>query len=66
MTALIIALLEHREQHALIRTSLERAGHEVVVVDSFARAKAILQLPPPLKTGMGRKRSGFFKSTLST
>ncbi len=48
MTALIIALLEHREQHAQVRVCLEQAGHEVVVVDSFARAKAILQ-PPPLE-----------------
>lgn len=43
MTALIIALLEHPEQHAQVRGCLESAGHEVVVVCSFARAKAVLQ-----------------------
>ena len=43
MAALIIALLEHPEQHAQVTGCLEQAGHEVVVVDSFPRAKAILK-----------------------
>ncbi len=42
--ALILALLEHSEQHAQVRASLEQAGHEVLVVDSFARAKKVLRV----------------------
>jgi DNA-binding response OmpR family regulator len=43
MVALIIALLEHPEQHLQVKDCLEKAGHEVILVDSFARAKAVLQ-----------------------
>ncbi len=43
MAALIIALLEHPEQHAQVKGCLELAGHEVVFVDSFQRAKAVLR-----------------------
>lgn len=43
MPALIIALLEHPEQHSQVKGCLEHAGHEVVVVDSFLRAKEILK-----------------------
>ncbi len=43
MAALIVALLEHQEQHAQVTGCIKQAGHEVVVVDSFARAQAVLQ-----------------------
>lgn len=43
MVALIVALLEHAEQQADVTDCLRRVGHEVVVVDSFARAMAVLQ-----------------------
>lgn len=43
MVALIIALLEHPEQHAQVKSCLERAGHEVLFVENFARAKAVLK-----------------------
>lgn len=42
MVALIIALLEHPEQHAQVRGCLEQAGHEIIFVDSFPRAKSVL------------------------
>lgn len=42
MVALIVALLEHKEEHVSIRECLERAGHEVCIVDCFKRAKAVL------------------------
>lgn len=44
MAALIIALLEHPEQHAQVTSCIKRSGHETIVVDSFARAKEILQV----------------------
>lgn len=43
MAALIVALLEHPEQHTEVRYCLERAGYEVVIVDSFGRAKSVLR-----------------------
>ena len=43
MVALIIALMEHPEQHVQVKDCLESAGQEVIFVDSFARAKAVLQ-----------------------
>jgi CheY-like chemotaxis protein len=43
MVALIVALLEHPERAAEIRGCLESADHVVYVVNSFPRAKAILQ-----------------------
>jgi CheY-like chemotaxis protein len=43
VVSLIIALLEHPEQHSQMRDCLEHAGHEVIVVDSFPRAMAVLQ-----------------------
>lgn len=43
MVSLIIALLEHPEQHALVKSCLELAGHEIVFVDTFARAKGVLK-----------------------
>ena len=42
MAALIIALLEHPEEQAQVSDNLKTVGHEVVVVDCFSRAKAIL------------------------
>ena len=42
MVALIVALLEHTEQHAAGQSWLQQAVHEVSVVDSFAKAIAIL------------------------
>lgn len=43
MAALIIALMEHPAQHSQVKACLEQAGHEVVFVQSFARAKAVLK-----------------------
>ncbi len=43
MVALIIALLEHPEQHAQVKRCLELAGHEVLFVDTFTRAKSVLK-----------------------
>jgi len=43
MVALIVALLEHPEQHAEVQSCLVDAGHEICFVDSFARAMAILE-----------------------
>ena len=43
MVALIIALLEHSEHVAEVRGCLDEAGHEVFVVDSFAKAIALLK-----------------------
>jgi len=43
MVALIIALLEHPEQHAQVKSCLELAGHEVLFVDTFTRAKSVLK-----------------------
>lgn len=43
MITRILALLEHPEHDTEVRDCLESAGHEVVVVDSFARAKSLLQ-----------------------
>lgn len=43
MAALIIALLEHPEDHEAFKACFERAGHAVLVVSSFQKAKAILK-----------------------
>lgn len=43
MVALIIALLEHPEQHAEVRDCLSECGHAVCVVDSFTNAILTLQ-----------------------
>jgi CheY-like chemotaxis protein len=43
MVALIAALLERPHQMAEVKVCLETAGHEVVVVDSFTKAKALLE-----------------------
>lgn len=43
MAALIIALIEHPEEHAQVKRSLEQAGHEVVFVETFVRAKSVLK-----------------------
>jgi CheY-like chemotaxis protein len=44
MTALIIALLETPEQSVLIRNCLKAAGHEVILVENFSKAKSILKV----------------------
>ncbi len=43
MVALIVALMEHPEQHRLVKGCLEGAGHKVMVADSFVGAKTALQ-----------------------
>lgn len=43
MAALILALLEHPEEQAEVAGCLRGVGHQVIVVDSFARAMSILQ-----------------------
>lgn len=43
MVALIIALLEDSSQHAELKGSVRGAGHEIIVVDTFLRAKALLK-----------------------
>ena len=43
MVALIIALLEHLEQHAQVEDCLSEAGHAVLLVDSFSKAMVALQ-----------------------
>jgi len=43
MVALIIALLEDAEHDVAVRDCLMEAGHDVCVVDSFAKAIAFLQ-----------------------
>lgn len=40
---MIVALLEHPEQHAQVKSCLELAGHEVLFVKTFTRAKALLK-----------------------
>lgn len=42
MVALIIALLENPQQHAQVQDCLDKAGHAVIFVDTFERAKAVL------------------------
>lgn len=42
MAALIIALLEHPEIQRQVSDGLMTAGHDVLVVDCFSRAKAVL------------------------
>lgn len=43
MVTLIIALMEHPEQHAQVADCLSETGHAVCVVDSFAKAMEALQ-----------------------
>lgn len=43
MSALIIALLEHCEQHQLVKSCLEQSGREVLIVDSYERARAVIE-----------------------
>ncbi len=43
MVALILALLEHPEQQTPVKRCLELAGHEVLFVDTFIRAKSVLK-----------------------
>jgi CheY-like chemotaxis protein len=43
MVSLMVALLEYPEHVADVRGCLEGAGHEVCLVDSFARATEILR-----------------------
>jgi CheY-like chemotaxis protein len=42
MAALILALLEEQDNGVQVRTCLEACGHEVIVVDSFTKALAVL------------------------
>ncbi len=46
MTALIIALLETKEQSDLICNCLKKAGHEVSLVENFSKAKTVLKRGP--------------------
>lgn len=43
MAALIIALLEHPVQQTQVSQALKTAGHEVLVVDCFSRARKVLE-----------------------
>lgn len=46
MPVLVLALIENKTQVAVLRNFLETAGYEVCIVDSFAKAMAILNEHP--------------------
>ncbi len=43
MTALILALLEKHTSSAQVKECLRKCGHEVLVVETFAKAKTIIK-----------------------
>src|SRR5579883_2628439 len=43
MAALILALLEEHDNSKQVKACLESCGHEVFVVDTFVKAKALLK-----------------------